>query len=46
MRHYQWFEPKGSLQSREIAYQFWSYLVRGLMADTKGGPGLTKADKG
>ena len=27
---YQWYRPGGSLRSREIAYQFWNYLVYGL----------------
>ncbi|MCZ7422134.1 TetR/AcrR family transcriptional regulator [Verrucosispora sp. WMMA2121] len=32
---YQWYEPRGALRSREVAYQFWSYLVRGLAPDQK-----------
>ncbi len=30
---YQWYRPGGSLRSREIAYQFWNYLVYGLGTD-------------
>ncbi len=30
---YQWYRPGGSLRPREIAYQFWSYLVYGLGTD-------------
>ena len=30
---YQWYRPGGSLRSREIAYQFWNYLIYGLGAD-------------
>lgn len=30
---YQWYRPGGNLRSREIAYQFWNYLVYGLGSD-------------
>ena len=33
---YQWYRPGGPLRSREIAYQFWSYLVYGLGTDQLG----------
>ena len=33
---YQWFRPGGPLRSREIAYQFWSYLIYGLGTDQLG----------
>ena len=29
---YQWFRTDGSLRPREIAYQFWNYLVQGVTA--------------
>ncbi|WP_182526857.1 TetR/AcrR family transcriptional regulator [Nocardioides dongkuii] len=30
---YQWYRPNGRLRSRELAYQFWNYLVYGLGTD-------------
>lgn len=27
---YQWFDPNGSLSSREVAYAFWELLMRGM----------------
>ncbi len=27
---YQWYDPEGPLSPRELAIQFWSYLVRGI----------------
>ncbi|MDN4160190.1 TetR/AcrR family transcriptional regulator [Nocardioides abyssi] len=30
---YQWYRPGGALRSRELAYQFWNYLVYGLGTD-------------
>ena len=33
---YQWYRPGGSMRSREIAYQFWNYLVYGLGTDQLG----------
>jgi hypothetical protein len=27
---YQWYRPGGPMRPREIAYQFWNYLVHGL----------------
>ena len=30
---YQWYRPGGRLRSRELAYQFWNYLVYGLGTD-------------
>ena len=33
---YQWYRPGGPLRSREIAYQFWSYLIYGLGTDQLG----------
>jgi AcrR family transcriptional regulator len=27
---YQWYRPGGRLRPREVAYEFWGYLVRGL----------------
>lgn len=30
---YQWYRPQGPLRSREVAYQFWNYLVYGLGTD-------------
>lgn len=36
---YQWYSPHGRLRSREVAYQFWNYLVYGLGTDQL--PGLS-----
>jgi AcrR family transcriptional regulator len=33
---YQWYRPGGQLRSREIAYQFWNYLIYGLGSDDLG----------
>jgi AcrR family transcriptional regulator len=33
---YQWYRSGGQLRSREIAYQFWNYLVYGLGTDELG----------
>ena len=33
---YQWYRPGRGLRSREIAYQFWNYLVYGLGTDQLG----------
>jgi AcrR family transcriptional regulator len=33
---YQWYHPGGQLRSREIAYQFWNYLIYGLGTDGLG----------
>jgi AcrR family transcriptional regulator len=33
---YQWYRPGGALRSREIAYQFWNYLIYGLGTDELG----------
>ncbi|WP_341241192.1 TetR/AcrR family transcriptional regulator [uncultured Nocardioides sp.] len=30
---YQWYRPDGKLRSRELAYQFWNYLLYGLGTD-------------
>jgi AcrR family transcriptional regulator len=30
---YQWYRPNGSMKPRDIAVQFWSYLVKGLGTD-------------
>ena len=33
---YQWYRPGGQLRSREIAYQFWNFLIYGLGTDQFG----------
>jgi TetR/AcrR family transcriptional regulator, cholesterol catabolism regulator len=33
---YQWYRPGGELRSREVAYQFWNYLIYGLGTDQVG----------
>lgn len=33
---YQWYRPGGRLRTREIAYQFWNYLIYGLGTDEMG----------
>ena len=33
---YQWYRPGGPLRSREIAYQFWNFLIYGLGTDELG----------
>ncbi|GAC1322538.1 MAG: TetR/AcrR family transcriptional regulator [Mycobacteriales bacterium] len=33
---YQWYRPDGRFRSREIAYQFWNYLIYGLGTESLG----------
>ena len=43
---YQWYRPGGSMRSREIAYQFWNYLVYGLGTDQLGSVPYGRATPG
>ncbi len=40
---YQWYRPTGRLRSRELAYQFWNYLVYGLGTDQLAGLSTSRA---
>lgn len=37
---YQWYRAGGRMRTRDIAYQFWSYLVHGVGAGSLDGPDL------
>lgn len=40
---YQWFRESGRLRSREVAYQFWNYIIYGLGTDQMTAPTMTRA---